>query len=277
MADTSNNTVHPVFTTRGITLTDTSKFATNSGKLKVVDHGDWILYDRPLNDAEKRIVPSGALFLKRVSDGVDWYEYSRDPKNFANSSVLITTQPDANDYYYRVQAVTVDRSSVTPTGQRVIEILNYKGTVEGVQDAFAGKIYTPFDGKLLDKPVDLKAFAANVKYETEIGGITVDGYPVSTDRQSQAMMTSTVLSLQLAPDTIVNWKGPDGNFTILSKETITGLALLTMRHVAACFSAESEVVKLIDSGDIKTPEAITKYFKDNVNTVIVTKAPAKSA
>jgi hypothetical protein len=270
VTDTGNNVVHPVFTTRGITLTDTSKFATNSGKLKIVDHGDWVVYNRVLSDAEKKLLPSGVVFLKRTTDDVDWYEYSRNPKNFAASSVLAMASPDGNDYSFTIQVATADRSNLTPAFVRVFEILNYKGTVEDIQNTFARKVYTPFTKEITDKPVDLKAFAANLKYETETGGITVNGYPVSTDRQSQSMMTSTVLSLQLAPNTVVNWKGPDGNFTVLTREAITGIALLTMQHVATCFSVEAEVDKLIDSKDITTPEQVTKYFKDNVNTVFTT-------
>lgn len=278
MADEIANTVpvstaptaHPVFTTRGVTATDVSKFSTNSGKIKIVDHGDWVPYDRTLNDAERLIVPPGTIFLKRVADGVDWYEFSRNPKNFANSSLVAQTTLDTNTY--TVQVVTPDRSFLMPSNMRVIELLNYKGKAEDAQKAYEGKVYNATTKTITDKVVDLKAFAANQKYVFETGGITVDGYPVATDRQSQSMMTSTVLSLQLKPDTVVNWKGPDGKFTTLSREVITAIALLTMQHVATCFTVEGQVVDKIDSGDITTTSQIEDYFKNFVNLAFSSKS-----
>ena len=68
-----------------------------------------------------------ALFARRESDGVDWYEYSWDGKNFIADTVKFTVMWQDIHNGFVVGAATRDVSRLFPAGQRVGEIIDYHG------------------------------------------------------------------------------------------------------------------------------------------------------
>ena len=101
----------------------------------------------------------------------------------------------------------------------------------------------------------LKAYAANVRWKHEASGVTISGMPVSTDRESQALITGAVVWSQLNPSGTRKWKTGVG-FVSLTAQQIQAIANAVATHVQACFDLEGELVEEIDAGTITTTAEI---------------------
>lgn len=112
----------------------------------------------------------------------------------------------------------------------------------------------------------LIAYAQSKKKQIEEGGITINGISVATDRASQAMLTQTVLGLQLVPNVDINWKNPDGSFTRLTAAQITLLASVVIQYVSSTFTALNNAQTEIVAGRITTNEQVDAYFAANIVT-----------
>ncbi|MFM5811220.1 DUF4376 domain-containing protein [Aeromonas veronii] len=84
----------------------------------------------------------------------------------------------------------------------------------------------------------LMADVAAKRWQIETGGIIVAGYPIATDRESQAQLTCAYTSLKggLIADT--QWKSADGSFTMVTIAELEPVASAVAAHVRACFAAE---------------------------------------
>lgn len=85
-----------------------------------------------------------------------------------------------------------------------------------------------------------KLAATRFDHETKgvafLGGLQgLQQYTISTDRQSQSMLTSAVV---VAPDTETNWKMADGSFVLVTPREV---AHVVAQHVAACFANEANL------------------------------------
>jgi hypothetical protein len=124
-----------------------------------------------------------------------------------------------------------------------------------------------WDGKTFTAPVlaapvsiDLKAYAAAARYAKEIGGITVAGVKIATDRASQAMINGAQGMVALDANFSTSWKGADGTFTALNAGQITAIAQAVGTHVAGCFSAEAQVNRGVTAGTIRTASGVDAVF-----------------
>lgn len=93
-----------------------------------------------------------------------------------------------------------------------------------------------------------KAALAAKRYEVEIGGITVGGAKVKTDRESQASLTGAYTSLKEGMLTSIDWKTEDGWVT-LNLATCEAIAQAVASHVQQSFSREKELSALIDAAE----------------------------
>lgn len=92
----------------------------------------------------------------------------------------------------------------------------------------------------------LIAIAAR-RYEAETSGTAVEGMPVNTERDSQALLTGAALQAMLDPAYTVRWK-TEGGFVDLDAQQIIGLASAVRAHVQACFDREAELVAAVEDG-----------------------------
>lgn len=123
--------------------------------MKIIDHGTWVPYkpDKPQQDA-----PANAVYMRRESDGVDWYDYVRP--NFEQLFPRKTTLPEykspgaakftpgslvCNVYHHKhfnkhiVGTATRDPTAMLPYNQRIIEIIGFDG--DDPHAEFGGKVY----------------------------------------------------------------------------------------------------------------------------------------
>jgi hypothetical protein len=106
---------------------------------QIVDHGKWVRYQP---DKLPPGMPPNALFARRESDGVDWYDYIRDEKNFAGDSVKFTVLWQDIHNGYIVNVASRDPSRLFPAGGLVREIIDYHGG-DDLHLELRNKLYNP--------------------------------------------------------------------------------------------------------------------------------------
>jgi len=89
--------------------------------VSIIDHGTWTSYKPERTSAD---APENALFLRRESDGADWYAYVRSGKHFRPDTVkLVLEQRDSETV---VRTVAVEAPRLFPINGHVVEIENMK-------------------------------------------------------------------------------------------------------------------------------------------------------
>ena len=102
-----------------------------------------------------------------------------------------------------------------------------------------------------------KAEIAAARYETEIAGVTFNGFFIHTDRESRSLMTGTALKASMDPNYVCRWK-TGGGFISLSSPQIIAVADIVREYVQGCFDREGDLCGLIDAAtDVQTVNAIT--------------------
>lgn len=111
------------------------------------------------------------------------------------------------------------------------------------------------------EPLNLPAYAASKRYAREVGGITWEGHPVSTDRESQNKLLAEYVAVftnqRIDPS---YWKMADGSFIPLTNTQMSALALAAKEHVRDAFFREGVVLGGIAQGTITTPQQIDEAF-----------------
>jgi len=105
------------------------------------------------------------------------------------------------------------------------------------------------------KAMALQELAA-YRYQQETGGITVAGARISTDRESQAMLSGALAYSAMTPGVLIDWKGEDG-WTTIDQQTLAQIALAVGAHVQACFSREKAHAEAISA--LATVESVLAY------------------
>ncbi|MBI3447229.1 MAG: DUF4376 domain-containing protein [Magnetospirillum sp.] len=82
---------------------------------------------------------------------------------------------------------------------------------------------------------------ATRRYEAEIGGTTYNGWPLATDRDSQAKVNA---AYTLARDGYWSggWKFADGVYRLLAAEQVVAMALTVSAHVQSCYAHEAALL-----------------------------------
>lgn len=121
------------------------------------------------------------------------------------------------------------------------------GPVNEVQSDKVVSTYTVADKSLADVKAARKAELAALRYEKEIGGVSVFGTVVATDRPSQAMLTGAKASLDAGFITgPIDWKAESG-FVQIDATTLGAIAEAVAVHIQACFTNEAALAAQIDA------------------------------
>lgn len=108
--------------------------------------------------------------------------------------------------------------------------------------------------------LDLKAYAADVRYREETGGAVVNGSAYLTDRETQAKMTAAVVMTQVNPAVTLEWKLADRSFVSLDAADMLQVAQAVGAHVQEAFAKEATVVAGINAGTITTKAQVDAAF-----------------
>lgn len=102
---------------------------------------------------------------------------------------------------------------------------------------------------LTDVDPDYPALIASIRYDHETAGISVNGVRISTDRESQALVTGAALSAILDSSYVCTWKALDGPVQVDARQLLA-LAAAVRTHVQACFDRECELLAAAADGTL---------------------------
>lgn len=160
------------------------------------------------------------------------------------------------------------------SGGRVVNVIEYTGDYpvppgatlvpcDDAQVVEVGQLYDDSRGFTAPQAgVDeLASHAANLRWRKETGGTTWNGYPVHTDRESQAKLNAAYV---MARDGLwadgAGWKFADGLFRPLTATEAQDLAKTVSAHVQGCYAVEAQVLAEIEAGTITTREEVEAAF-----------------
>jgi hypothetical protein len=106
-------------------------------------HGSWSRYTPDPFPPEK---PSNAMFLKRDTDGVDWYDYAHAAENWTDGSAKLVVQNWGGTYV--VNAANTDPTFLFPAGAIILEVIGFEGDAQ----QFANKIVDLATDTFTDPP-----------------------------------------------------------------------------------------------------------------------------
>ena len=111
----------------------------------------------------------------------------------------------------------------------------------------------------LQKAKDAKlALVADWRYREEVKGVMVGGAKIQTDRESQATISSALVTLREGILGVIEWKSTTGQFVNLGINEVTAIATAVARHVQACFSAEAALVTQVNAATtVEEVEAVS--------------------
>lgn len=109
-------------------------------------------------------------------------------------------------------------------------------------------------------PVDLIAYAAQKRWEKEVGGTEVAGMPIFTDDRSKTLIMGARQAADADPGFTTQWKTAGGTFITLDATMIMAISNAVLAHVAACFVREAAVIAAIEGETITTTAEIDDAF-----------------
>jgi alanyl-tRNA synthetase len=86
------------------------------------------------------------------------------------------------------------------------------------------------------------------RYQAQIGGTTLDGMPVDTSTDSQALITGAALAAVLDSTYVCRWKMADGTRVELDTKMIIAVASAVRDHIQACYDREDELLTAVADG-----------------------------
>lgn len=105
----------------------------------------------------------------------------------------------------------------------------------------------------------LRDYAAQIRYQKEIGGLTLpDGTRVATDRDSQSKISQALTLLEKGWVPSISWKTASG-WVPLDVAAMTLVAQAVAAHVQGCFAAEQALVAAIDAGTVTTSAEVLAW------------------
>lgn len=107
---------------------------------------------------------------------------------------------------------------------------------------------------------DLIAYAAQKRWEKEVGGIEISGMYVHTDDRSKSLIMGARLAAEADPNFTTDWKAADGSFITVDAPTIIMISNAVLAHVASCFGIEAQVMAAIEAGAITEIAEIDAAF-----------------
>jgi len=115
----------------------------------MINHGKWVFYQPKVLPKN---APANALFAKRESDNVDWYDYVNSGK-FNPYTLKLTVAAREKDGPLIISAPTKDATMLFPANHLVVELNgDYPSSQTERIDKFAGRVFNLKTGKISEPP-----------------------------------------------------------------------------------------------------------------------------
>lgn len=122
--------------------------------------------------------------------------------------------------------------------------------------------YTPPELTPEEIKARLAAYAAECRWQKEVGGTLWNGWPVHTDRESQGKIIAERLAIEAGErDDPDGWKFADGIFRLVSNTDFVLLSNAVRDHVRTAFAIEAYVAAQIEAGIISSEAEIDTAFE----------------
>lgn len=165
----------------------------------------------------------------------------------------------------------------------VNDLLPYEEFAEGAPVLQNGKWYRSFTKQNVQVPQGEEQFfldsekskirskIAAQRYAQEIGGTVVDDgnqikFPLSTDRESQMMVTSTFTAMTSGVISTVNWKINSSSWITVDLPLVQLMANALAAHVQSCFTWEKN--KLIELDAVNSVQALFDFARSPSNVIL---------
>lgn len=173
-----------------------------------------------------------------------------EPVQFSYASMLLLT--DAQRAVHGIYAVVDD---AIPDGQRV---------VSQSFEAGDGVIHRRYVLDAIPAPTaaELLAYAANARWQKEVGGTAAPGGgTIATDDRSKMLIFAARTKAKEDATTTKQWKLGPGQWVTLDAATLISIGDAVEAHVTACFDKEAEISAAIEAGTTTTFAAIDSAFE----------------
>jgi len=139
------------------------------------------------------------------------------------------------------------------------------GFVEGNGAVEVGMIYADGEFSPPQPPppptkAELLAYAGDMRWRRETGGITVAGVAIATDDRSKAMIVGARVAAEANGDWSTNWHGADGQIYPIDSVTMIAISAAVEAHVNSGFATFAAVKADIEAGTITTRAEIDAAF-----------------
>jgi hypothetical protein len=137
-----------------------------------------------------------------------------------------------------------------PEGCVEVSAEDHRALMDGQSSGMAIAVDESGSPVLVERPIALPDYPARIadrRYRAETAGILVNGMPLDTSRDSQALVTGAALAAVVDPGYHCQWKTIEG-FVDLDAQTIIALASALRAHVQACFDREAELLDALEAG-----------------------------
>lgn len=133
------------------------------------------------------------------------------------------------------------------------------GFVEAAETVSIGMAYedglfapAPEPEALVLSMAELIAYAADLRWRVEVGGIVVDGVPIATDDRAKLMITGARVAAMADPAWSTIWHGADGQTYPVNAAAMVAISDAVQEHVSAGFATFATVKSAIEAGTIST-------------------------
>lgn len=86
------------------------------------------------------------------------------------------------------------------------------------------------------------------RYQAQVAGTTLNGMPIDTSTDSQALITGAALAAVLDSTYVCRWKMADGTRVELDAKMIIAVASAVRDHIQACYDREDELLTAVADG-----------------------------
>lgn len=108
----------------------------------------------------------------------------------------------------------------------------------------------------------LSAYARDLRWRKEIGGIIVAGVPVATDDRSKIMIVGARVAAQADPAWQTVWQGADGNAYPINASALIAISDAVHEHVNSTFRTLATVLEAVATEAITTEDEVDQAFNN---------------
>lgn len=188
----------------------------------------------------------------------DWYWIVGNSATHVYSSKRNIYVPITDDDYVHFKA-SKEITTKIPSEVELWDVLKNIIPEQFPDFLFDGKTFVQSSPDDLTKK-QLISYAADKRWEKEVGGIVVNNMPVATDDRSKQMIMGARIAAESDSKFTTSWVGADGTVSVLTAPQIIAISDAVLDHVNEVFTEFAQVKKDVDSGKITKSDKVDEVL-----------------